>query len=238
MEKIKFEQYRVGVHNRPYHVLVVPLPKYAFGYYDNDDIAYEIDGDTETYLQIQHAISILIDDPTKIIYFPLRKTHMDMSHIQGFEICYNAILMRSSINFKSSDWNACRRQLKPQNRLKNYVLNYNPNRYLFEYKEIEKSPERYYRLESKRSRGPGFKKLVGDTIVYSYSRDFYIQWHNDIYNALHNENLNSRNLITIGCDNGYSGPFGWVHSNSWKNSLLKFNAEQKLKKKALATLSS
>ena len=71
-EKIKFDQYKVQGKYRDFQVIVFPRKKYLWAYFEDFDEAYEIDGDPEAYRLMKYAMAILVTDPNKIIYLPIR----------------------------------------------------------------------------------------------------------------------------------------------------------------------
>ncbi len=118
--KIKYEQYLVrGKHHRQYHILKLPTPEYAWLYEaPPEDGEVALDGDETVFREIGIAMSLLMVNPTKIIYLPKAKN----------KNCYfrrrELVITRQELQLRRSEWVALRRQISRRTRIENYDDNY------------------------------------------------------------------------------------------------------------------
>ena len=177
-QKIKFDQYKVRGKRRDYEVIVLPRKKYMWAFYDDFDRQFEIDGNVGAYRYVKYALAILINDPTKIVYLPIRgqaigKYYQDNS--------YDAVLTRPELQLRRSEWVCLRRQLDRAHRMENYVLRYEPEKLCDEW---AKWRENRYNYRGKNREKQEVNTMADDTVFISYWRDAYLAAHDRIVCAM------------------------------------------------------
>ena len=174
VKKIRFEQYRVRGKHRDFEVLVFTRRRYMWAYHDNDDDVYAIDGNHAGYELVKYALATLIADPNKIIYFPIRDNKLDGI----FSERYDAVLTRTELQFRRSEWIKLRRQLNKAHRIENFVLRYDPDRLLAYAKRYEKDSESWKVWQKEKQE---VSALWGDTVfITSLPRIFEVVQNHDV----------------------------------------------------------
>lgn len=157
--KIKYNQYLVrGKHHRQYHILKLPTPEYAWLYEaPPEDGEVALDGDETVFREIGIAMSLLMVNPTKIIYLPKAKN----------KNCYfrrrELVITRQELQLRRSEWVALRRQISRRTRIENYVYDYDEEKVLDKYDKHIK-PYWYDWDEEKNVR-----EILGDTAFWTLS---------------------------------------------------------------------
>ena len=125
--KFKVDQYRVQGKKRTYDVLVFPAVENAWAYDDfPEESGPRLDGDYEFYRLLEFALAALITDPSKIIYFPIRRKKLHPS----YERCCDLVMVRPELQFKRSEWFDLRRQLNRQHWVGKYTIRYEQQKLL------------------------------------------------------------------------------------------------------------
>ncbi len=200
-KKIKFDQYMVRGKHRDFHVIVLCTTRYMWAYWDDFDKQYEIDGDTEAYHLIKYALAILINDPTKIIYLPIRNQGIgEYFHNNS----YDAVLTRPELQLRRSEWVNLRRQLDRAHRIENYVLRYDPDILCDAWSKY--TSDEYYKMQHREKQE--VNTVLGDTMFVSYLKDSYLAVHNDVVRTLEKP-LNEPSEPVFGINQNH--PYwGWI----------------------------
>lgn len=133
--KLIVDSYSVYNRGRVFDVLVFPRHENAWAFYESDDEKYEIDGDKAFFKMLLYALAVLADNPSKIIYFPIRHPGETM---YGAEETYDAVLLRPELPFRRSDWRVVRHKLDRKHFAGKYAVHYDSatmEQYWQEYRE-------------------------------------------------------------------------------------------------------
>lgn len=209
VKKIKFEQYRVRGKHRDFEVLVFPRRRYLWAYHDNDDDVYAIDGDPAGYELVKYALATLIADPNKIIYFPIRDNKLDSI----FSKRYDAVLTRTELQFRRSEWIKLRRQLNKAHRIENFVLRYDPDRLLAYAKRYEKDSESWKVWQKEKQE---VSALWGDTLFITLLKGTCFMSLPKIFEVVQNHDVD--------CYPAWQ--YGWYLTNGWIKYLQEWNKKQ------------
>lgn len=155
--KFTFGEYKVYSRKRKkeYSVIIFPgeLRLWAFDNYPEDNFMI-VDGDKTGFRMLSIAFAILAQDPSKIVYFPVKNA-------EGFGGYYGGtchlVLACSELQFRRSDWYELKKQFKPKNKGK-YTFRYERQKLMdyqeklerkMSYPEIERENERVHAEEQK-----------------------------------------------------------------------------------------
>ena len=213
VKKIKFEQYRVRGKHREFDILVFPQRRYMWAYHDNDDDVYSIDGDFAAYHLLKYALAVLIADPNKIIYLPIRDNNLWDYY---FPDRYDAVLTRTELQLRRSEWVKLRRQLNKAHRIENFVLRYDPDR-LLSYAERYRTEDAVWKAYHKDKQE--LSALCGNTVFITLLKETCFRVFPDFFN------LGSRQCCN--CDHVWH--FGYYLPNKWIRYLGERVQEDRLK---------
>lgn len=138
-----------------------------WAYYEGFDDCYEIDGDPEAYRLMKFAMAILIADPGKIIYLPIRDQAI------GVESC-DAVLCRPELQLRRSEWVRLRRQLDQAHRIEKYILRYEPDKLCGIWEHTEGSPAYY---TSRKREKQEVNELRNDTVFMVLLKESCLRYH-------------------------------------------------------------
>lgn len=214
VKKIKLKQYRVRGKHREFDVLVFSRWRYMWAYYDNDDDIYAIDGDLAACELIKYALAVLIADPNKIIYFPVRDNELG----DIFTDHYDAVLTRTELQFRRSEWIRLRRQLNKAHQIENFVLRYDQDRLLAYGKRYEKDSEAWkvWRKEKQE-----FSALWGDTVFITMLKGSCFMSLPALFEAGQYRGNSCHHIWR----------FGWYLTNGWIQYLQGWNEDDALESK-------
>jgi len=213
VKKLKFEQYRVRGKHREFDVLVFPKRKNMWAYYDNDDGLYSIDGDFAAYHLLKYALAVLIADPNKIIYLPVRDNNL-------WDYCYperyDAVLTRTELQLRRSEWVKLRRQLNKAHRIENFVLRYDPDR-LLSYGERYRTDDAICKACHKNKQE--FSALCGNTVFITLLKETCFRTFSDFLNIEPRQSYDCKHVWH----------FGYYLTNEWIRYLGKWTEEVRLR---------
>lgn len=130
MDKIKLDIYEIHYKKRKYQIIVFPKQEHMYvadGHPAEDGILF-IDGDKDAYRQLKYAYAVLIQDPSKLIYFLCK-------HKDSFEPFYNRessdlVMYSSSFQFRRSSWFSLKDKINKKNYKGKYLLKYDKGKLL------------------------------------------------------------------------------------------------------------
>lgn len=138
-----------------------------WAYYEGFDNRYEIDGDPEAYRLMKFAMAILIADPGKIIYLPIRDQAV------GGE-SRGAVLCRPELQLSRSEWVRLRRQLNQAHRIEKYILRYEPDKLCGIWENMEGSPAYYTSQDCEKQE---VNELRDDTVFMVLLKESCLRYH-------------------------------------------------------------
>ena len=213
VKKIKFEQYRVRGKHREFDILVFPQRRYMWAYHDNDDDVYSIDGDFAAYHLLKYALAVLIADPNKIIYLPIWDNNLWDYY---FPDRYDAVLTRTELQLRRSEWVKLRRQLNKAHRIENFVLRYDPDR-LLSYAERYRTEDAVWKAYHKDKQE--LSALCGNTVFITLLKETCFRVFPDF--------LALEPRQSCGCYHAWH--FGYCFSSEWIRYLGERVQEDRLK---------
>lgn len=170
-KKIKIDKYSVYGKKRRYDILVFPEDKYMWAYDPHPgEPFYMIDGDPKAIRNLAIAMAILATDPSKIIYFPIKK---DISR-EHFWDSTHLVLMRPELQFRRSEWFRLKGKLDKRHWTGKYAFSYNPQKLNDYYKKIKSSwnypdwEKRDYSLSKDEIRGDVMFMVLPRNACYFY----------------------------------------------------------------------
>lgn len=179
--KIKLDRYKVFCkkRQREFDVLVFEPPKYmwAFDNYPELDI-FMIDGDCAAFKVLKYAYAILAQDPSKIIYFPIKNQPIGNYYVGTGDL----VLVRPELQFRYSDWKSIWSKLDKKHRSGTYTYNYDKQKLLDCVEVLEK--EWHHRDREKREQKIYTEKIVGDTVFMTVPRCWCYENHRSIVKML------------------------------------------------------
>ena len=124
-KKVKIDKYSVDGKKRLYEILVFPARKYMWAYdpHPGEDF-YMIDGNGEALRNLAIAFAILAEDPSKIIYFPIKKIENE----EHFWDSFHLVLIRPELQFRHSEWFRLKGRLDKKHWTGKYVFPYDPQK--------------------------------------------------------------------------------------------------------------
>lgn len=173
--KVKFDKYKVYNKGRLWTVLVVPCEEasYAFDCVDEDQLM--VDTGPSGMKQIQRSLAILANDPSVIIYLPIKRPGDDY---YGAHMTFDAVIMRPELQFKCSEWYDIKSKLDKKHWVGKYTLKYNE-------KKLNDLWEQNYRHKMWLAEHQNIvEKLLGDTVFLVLPRPVCLEYHRDISKAM------------------------------------------------------
>lgn len=148
-EKYKFDLYEIYEKGRTYQVIVMPRMKYMFvfdGHPEGEKRLF-VDGDKVAYKYLKLAYSILIKDPSKLIYFPCRwsENYGDYYHKNTSDY----VLYRYELQFRRSRWYRIKDRLDRAHYKGKYVLDYERDKQLDWLKKQEATTDKSCRFHNR-----------------------------------------------------------------------------------------
>ena len=144
---------------------------WAFDDYPEMDMMM-VDGDKNEMKALKYAYAVLVQDFTKIVYFPIRNTE-GIGEYYGDT--WNLVLMRPEIQFRRSEWFEMKSKLDKRHLTEKYVLDYNRKRLDFLWENME------VKFESlggyKRNERFCCEEVLGDTLFMVVPRDYCCRNH-------------------------------------------------------------
>ncbi len=204
-KKVKIPQYLVQGKNRNCSVLVFPKKKWLWAYYEPFDERYEIDGDAAACQQLKYALAVLMANPSKIAYFPIRGE----GYGEYYQKNYDAVLVRPELQLRRSEWVSLRRQLDKSHQIKSFELRYEPEKLYNRYQNLEKSEGEMAKIWRRKDRS--VVKLEDDTVFFSLRKEICLGYHHASMHTMgYNQEYGSADeyadyvcdmgwLITAGC---------------------------------------
>lgn len=178
IQKFKFDQYCVFAKKRKYDVIVFPNFENAWAFLDWDEERCMIDGDKELFETLRIAMAILIADPSKILYFPIKK--VGVTRYQAADT-FHAVLMRTELQFRRSEWYDLKSQLDRKHWVGKYTIKYDCKK-LQDYFNVLYDKHYYDKW------APAFKNIVdevlGDTVFLVLPEVVCYDYHSDIVETL------------------------------------------------------
>ena len=183
--KLIVDHYSVYNRGRVFDILVFPRHENAWAFYENDDEKYEIDGDKAFFKIMLHALAVLADDPSKIIYFPIRHPGETM---YGAEETYDAVLLRPELPIRRSDWRDVRRKLDRKHFVGKYTVQYDSLK-------MEQSWQEYCKKYPWHFSKDGFlycgrydtnitEDIYASTVFLVLPKDVFIVYHHQITDSM------------------------------------------------------
>lgn len=130
MEKVKLDIYEICYKKRKYQVIVFPKQEHMYvadGHPGEDGILF-IDGDKDAYRQLKYAYAVLIQDPSKLLYFPC-KHHDSFSLLYRMEMS-DLVMYSSAFPFRRSYWFKIKDKLNKRHYKGKYLLKYEKEKLL------------------------------------------------------------------------------------------------------------
>lgn len=172
--KFKVDHYRVPGKNRMFDVLVFPTPKIGWAYDDYpEESGPRVDGDYEAFRMFAIVLAGLATDPSKIMYFPLKKE----KHPMGFGQTYHFAMLRPELQFRRSQWPRLHAKLDRRHWVGKYTIRHDR-------KKLDDYFERFRKALPGRLRCAANKSYVeeirGDTVFMVIPREYCYDFHYDV----------------------------------------------------------
>lgn len=196
--KFKVDHYRVPGKARIFDILVFPAPENGWAY-DNfpERSGPRVDGDIPAFKIYAIALAALIADPSKIIFFPLRKEQ----HPMGLGQTYHFAMMRPELQFQRSEWTRIHGKLDHHHWVGKYTIHYDRKKLDDYYKRFRDDlPSRVqYKMDKHY-----VEEIRGDTVFMVIPKERCYDFHFDITRLL--------DYYTDEKDLCYDTELGWVMS--------------------------
>lgn len=200
--KLKVDQYQVWGKERTYDILVFSNVKNAWAYDDYpEESGPRVDGDRELFRLLKFALALLISDPSKLIYFPIK--HEGRHAI--YQITYHLVLLRPELQFRRSEWFDLKEKLNKRYWVGRHVIQYNEQKLVDYYEKkakgkfwLEWEQEKYYAEE-----------ILGDTVFMVLPKETCYRYHHMIANS---GIVTGERRDGVGEPSDYVG-IGWVLSD-------------------------
>ena len=130
MEKVKLDIYEMHYKKRNYQVIVFPKQEhmYVFDGHPGESGILFIDGDKNAYKWLKYAYDVLIQDPSKLIYFPCK--HNDDFKPYYWIITNDLVMYSSCFHFRRSYWFKIKNKLDKRHYKGKYLLKYDKKKLL------------------------------------------------------------------------------------------------------------
>ena len=217
-EKYKVDQYSIYEHGREYRVLVFPEFQYAWAYDDYpEEDQYRVDGDKEFYSALMHALAILIADPWKVIYFPIKKVPPAFTITKLYDDFenYHLVLTRPELQFRASRWFDLKGRLDRNHQIERYGFRYDGKKLNDYFVKYWDSRLRYTRPCYRPDRKDYVEKLLGDTVFLTLPREVCYVYHDSISKELSHIYAGERDSELCAQEVG----IGWI----WQDMILPEN---------------
>lgn len=180
-EKYKFDLYEVFEKGRTYQVIVMSRMKnmYVFDGHPEDSGRLFVDGDKVAYKYLKLAYSLLMKDPSKIIYFPCKHEEDYGDYYQEHTKDY--VMYRWELQFRRSLWYRIKDKLDKKHYKGKYVLIYERDKQM---DWIEKQKEEAWLLYKKDKRYLRYWDDSGDVIFQQFSKDILYLYFESVLKGL------------------------------------------------------
>lgn len=177
--KIKIDRYEVYDKKKVHKILVFPKLEHMWVYDAHPrEETFNIDGSAEDMKKLAVALAALIDDPTKLIYFPI-KTGSDRIYYQN---CGYLLMTGSDNNFCNSKWYDIKSKINLQHRKGMYMLDYQEDEINDYYEHFIK---KVMHKKREKENWKHFKqKLLGDTVFMKIPKDYCFEFHESLTTAI------------------------------------------------------
>lgn len=177
MKKYKVDQYKVRNKGRVLKILVFPQITTEAWAYDNhpEDAQLMLDGSPQFMRQVQRALAALIDDPSIIVYFPIKNKNCTRF---GRHMTNDAVLLRPELQFKVSDWYDIKDKLDKKYWTGKCKIRHN------EVKLIDLWNKEYQNKYWLVAWDKKCEKLLGDTVFLVLPQSVCLEYHYDISQAM------------------------------------------------------
>ena len=160
-----------------------------------------VDGDRELFRLLKFALALLISDPSKILYFPIKHE----GHRAIYQTTYHLVLLRPELQFRRSEWFDQKGKLNKRHWVGRHVIQYNEQKLLDYYEKkakgrfwLEWEQEKYY-----------VEEILGDTVFMVLPKETCYRYHHMIATS---EIVTGERNDGVGEPSDYVG-IGWVLSD-------------------------
>ena len=180
--------YNIHFHHNNSTILTFPAPLNAWAYYEGDYGDYKVDGDTSFYATLLQALEILYSDPTKLLYFPIRKP----APVPPLNCdTYNLLLLRPELQFRRHDWKEIRTHLDRQHLIGNFTYTHDSQKMLEEHNTFMHSDRCWKKSPYYEERKDYVEKLYANTLFLVLPREvclhFYVRAYETMTHILQND---------------------------------------------------
>jgi len=176
--KIKVDQYIVKRRGKSYKILVFPKVEHAWAYDDSpEEERFMLDGNVEFFTMLKYAMAALIADPSLLVYFPIKKPGC---HRFRDYMTYDAVLLRSELQFRRSAWYDLKGKLDCQHYAGKYRINCNEAKLNDWYTKTFRNKEWFLYKERARI----IEELLGETIFFVLPKNICYMYHYEITDSL------------------------------------------------------
>lgn len=178
-EKIKVDCYSVYGKKRKYDILRFPDEKYMWAYdpHPGEDF-FMIDGDKKALRNLAIAFAILSVDPSKIIYFPIKKNVDEVFFWESTHL----LLVRPELQFRRSEWFRLKKHVDKKHWTGKYKFTYYPNE-LAEYMEKIWKRWDYPDMEAKEKKFY-VEDILGDVMFLVVPKNVCLTYHWSLIDVL------------------------------------------------------
>ena len=121
-----------------------------------------------------HALGVLIADPSKIIYFPIKKAK---PYIRPTYENYHLVMARPELQFKRSRWFDIKGRIDRRHWVGKYTFNYNEQK-LLDFYEKYKDSDLYWKKPCYPDRRKDYvEQLIGDTVFLILPKEVCYHYH-------------------------------------------------------------
>ena len=178
-KKVKIDKYSVYGKKRLYEILVFPARKYMWAYYPHPgEDFYMIDGNGEALRNLAIAFAILAEDPSKIIYFPIKKIENE----EHFWDSFHLVLIRPELQFRHSEWFRLKGRLDKKHWTGKYVFPYDPQKLADYEKRIFNQWN--FRYKMKQEEKNYTEEILGDVMFWVIPKNMCYFYHSDLDEVL------------------------------------------------------
>ena len=174
MERIKFDKYRLKLYGKEPVCVLIPHKisrMWRLVGFREEEYGTDIQGDMDAMLALMYSFAVLMNDPYKIIFFPIRNN----SKCQGcgYEpIREDIVFTTRKVTFKVKDWKNYKK-LIGKNRPETYILSYDRNR-MDAYVENFLARRRYHD-DDRWNRFNGYERVCFDTLFMCVDQVAYLE---------------------------------------------------------------
>lgn len=178
-QKIKIDCFSVHGKKRNYDILLFPAEKYMWAYdpHPGEDF-FMIDGDKKALRNLSAAFAILSVDPSKIIYFPIRKNVGETFFWESTHL----LLMRPELQFRRSEWFRLKKCLDRKHWVGKYKFAYSPQK-LVEYIEKIWKCWNFSDVDNKEKK-IYVEEIIGDVMFLVVPKNVCLTYHWSLIDVL------------------------------------------------------